>query len=164
MKQQMYSYKMWSLGLELIYKPSTPDVVAQHHSSSCTFLVASLAHGPDHVVSNPYPAQQSGDYAMMGAFANALNDTLHKPNLELFKFSGNATAYTRFISMLEATIEVKELDYRLRLLYLMQHCEGKAKLLIQFCVLLDPDVGYDEAKQILYENFGRKSLIAQGLY
>ena len=122
---------------------------------------SSLAHGLDHVVSNPYPAQQSGDYAMMGAFANALHNTLNKPNLELFKFSGDATAYTRFISTPEATIELKERDKRLRLLYLIQHCEGKAKSLIQYCVLLDPDVGYDKAKQILHENFGRKLLIAR---
>ena len=113
------------------------------------------------MVSNPYPAQQSGYYAMMGAFANALHNTLNKPNLELFKFSGDVTAYTRFISTLEATIKLKERDKRLRLLYLIQHCEGKAKSLIQYCVFLDPDVGYDKAKQILHENFGRKLLIAR---
>ena len=148
-------------GIDL--QPSASDVAVQPHSSSCTFPGSSLAHGPDHVVSNPYPVQQSGDYAMVGAFSNALHDTLNRPNLELFKFSGtgDATACTRFIGTLEATIEVKERDNRLRLLYLIQNCEGKAKSLIQYCVLLDPDVGYDKSKQILYENFRRKPLIAR---
>ena len=64
-------------------QPSALNVAVQPHSSSHTLPSSSLAHGLDHVVSNPYLAQQSGDYAMVEAFANALHDTLNKPNLEL---------------------------------------------------------------------------------
>ena len=38
-------------------QPSAPDVAVQHHSSLCTFSSSSLAHGPDHVVSNTYLVQ-----------------------------------------------------------------------------------------------------------
>ena len=104
--------------------------------------------------------EQSNDN-LVQAFTRALHANVNKPNLELFKFCGEATTYTRFITTFEATIEVNERDYRLKLIYLLQHCEGKAKSLIQHCVLLDPEIGYAKAKQLLYENFGRKPLIAR---
>ena len=83
---------------------------------------------------------------LVQAFTRALHANVNKPNLELFKFCGEATTYTRFIATFEATIEANERDYRLKLLYLLQHCEGKAKSLIQHCVLLDPEIGYAKAK------------------
>ena len=46
-------------------------------------------------------------------------------------------------------------------MYLLQHCEGKAKSLIEFCLLLDPVVGYQKAKETLKENYGRKNVIAR---
>jgi len=104
--------------------------------------------------------QSSNDGNLVAALTNVLQASMNKPNLDLFKFNSDATTYTRFINALEATIEKIEPDNRMRLLYLIQHCEGKAKSLIQYCVLLDPNVGYFKAKQILYENYGRKPLIA----
>ena len=104
--------------------------------------------------------EQSNDN-LVQAFTRALHANVNKPNLELFKFCGEATTYTRFIATFKATIEANERDYRLKLLCLLQHCEGKAKSLIQHCVLLDPEIGYAKAKQLLNENFGRKSLIAR---
>jgi len=47
------------------------------------------------------------------------------------------------------------------LLYLLQYCEGKAKRLIEHSALLDPKKGYKKAKEILFENFGRKNVIAR---
>ena len=47
------------------------------------------------------------------------------------------------------------------LLYLLQHREGEAKSLIEFCLLLDPAVGYEKAKETLKENYGRKNVIAR---
>ena len=67
----------------------------------------------------------------------------------------------RFISTLEAAIEMKERDNMLRLLYLIQHCEDKAKSLIQYCILLDPDVGYNKAN--IVREFWKKSLLLFGL-
>jgi len=60
---------------------------------------------------------------------------MNKLNLELFKFNGDATTYIRFINTLETTIEKIESDNHMRLLYIIQHCEGKAKSIIQYCVL-----------------------------
>ena len=63
---------------------------------------------------------------------------MSKPTLELFKFDGNPTAYSRFISVFESTVEATENDDRRKLLYLIQHCTGKAKSLIDYCLLLEP--------------------------
>ena len=47
------------------------------------------------------------------------------------------------------------------MLLLIQHCEGEAKKVIEFWLLLDPDEGYRKAKDILKKNFGRKNVIAR---
>ena len=47
-----------------------------------------------------------------------------KPIPELFKFDGNLTAYLRFISVFESTIENLESDDKAKLLCLIQHCTG----------------------------------------
>ena len=80
--------------------------------------------------------------------------------LELLKFNGNPMAYHRFMMTFAATIESAVPDNR-RLLYLLQYCEGKAKELIEHCALLEPSEGYEKAKEILYENYGRRSVIAR---
>ena len=75
------------------------------------------------------------------------------------KFDGNPTAYSRFIFTF--AIEQSEPDDRRKLLYLIQHCTGKAKSLIEYCLLLNPAEGLAKAKQVLYENFGKKNTIAR---
>ena len=93
--------------------------------------------------------------------ANLMKEAMSKPTLELFKFDGNPTAYSRFISVFESTLEATENDDRRKLLYLIQHCTGKAKSLIDYCLLLKPTQGLAKAKQILYENYGKKNMITR---
>jgi len=69
---------------------------------------------------------------------NLMKEAMTKPTLELFKFNGNPTANSRFIFMFETTTEAVETDDRRKLLYLIQHCTGKPKSLIEYCLLLDP--------------------------
>ena len=83
------------------------------------------------------------------------------PKIEILKFSGDPTKYTRFIKTFEANVEISVQDSNKRLLLLLQHCEGEAKRLIEFCLLLSPDEGYLKAKDILKDHFGRKNLIAR---
>ena len=74
---------------------------------------------------------------------------LRKPALEL-KF-GNPLTYMKFISAFESTIEAVEHDDKVKLLYLIQYCSGKAKSIIEYCLLLEPHQGFVKAKQILYD-------------
>ena len=93
--------------------------------------------------------------------ANVMKEAMSKPILELFKFDRNPTAYSRFISVFESTVVVTENDDRRKLLHLIQHCTGKAKSLIEYCLLLEPTQGLVKAKQILYENYSKKNMIAR---
>ena len=95
------------------------------------------------------------------SFSSAIRDSIHRPPLELIKFDGDPMKYSRFMTTFETTVEQVELDDQRRLLYLLQHCEGKAKSLIEFCLILDPAVGYQKGKQTLKENYGRKNVIAR---
>ena len=90
----------------------------------------------------------------------SLKSSVDCPKLELLKFNGNPMAYHRFMMTFAATIESAVPDNR-RLLYLLQYCEGKAKELIEHCALLEPGEGYEKAKEILYENYDRRSVIAR---
>ena len=54
-----------------------------------------------------------------------------------------------------------ECNNRRRLLYFIQHCTGKAKSFIEYCLLLEPYRRYAKEKQILYVNYGKKNAIAR---
>ena len=95
------------------------------------------------------------------AIANMMKESMIKPNLELFKFNGDPTAYARFVTTFETTIEAIESDDRKKLLYLIQLCGEKVKGLIDFCLLLEPSEKFAKAKQFLRENFGRKNIVAR---
>ena len=90
------------------------------------------------------------------AVANFMKEAMTKPTLELFKFDGNPTAYSRFVSAFKTTVEAVESNDSRKLLYLIQHCTEKAKSLIKYCLLLKPNQGFAKTKQILHENFGKK--------
>ena len=83
------------------------------------------------------------------------------PKIEILKFSGNPLDFVRFMKTFELNVESLIQDSSRCLLLLIQHCDGEAKKLIEFCLLLDPDEGYRKAKNILKENFGRKNVIAR---
>ena len=65
---------------------------------------------------------------------------LRKPALELLKFDGNPLRYLKFISAFESTIEAVEHDDKVKLLYLIQYCSGTAKSIIEYCLLLEPQI------------------------
>ena len=46
---------------------------------------------------------------------------------------------------------MKKRDNKLRLLYLIQYCEDKAKSLIQYCVLMDPDATFHDMMEFVKE-------------
>ena len=81
--------------------------------------------------------------------------------LELLKFDGNPLTYLKFISAFESTIEVVEHDDKVKLLYLIQYCSGKAKSISKYCLLLEPHQGFFKAKQNLYETYGKRNVIAR---
>jgi Protein of unknown function (DUF1759) len=85
------------------------------------------------------------------------------PKVELFMFNGDVTTYWNFIRQFELYIESKIEDPGLRLLYLMNYCEGEAKAAISDCMLLEPSVGYSKARALLKRWYGKLHVIARCL-
>ena len=83
------------------------------------------------------------------------------PKREFLSFDGDLKRYPRFMKSFEINVErrVKEDDEKLS--YLIQYCKGPARDAIENCLMLPPDEGYNEAKEILCKNFGQKHTIVR---
>ena len=71
--------------------------------------------------------------------------------------------YPRFIKGFEIHVERRVKDHDERLSFLIQYCRGAAKEAIENCVMLPPEQGYREAKDILRKNFGQKHIVVRAL-
>ncbi len=76
------------------------------------------------------------------------------PKSELTMFDGNPLKYFIFIRTFENNVEKDTDDYSRRLQLLIQYCTGKAKKLIESCIVLEAKEGYLKAKKMLAERFG----------
>ena len=72
---------------------------------------------------------------------------------ELMSFDGDPPKYFLFMRSFENSIEKHTDDKSRRLQLLIQYYSGKAKKMIESCVLLETDGGYEEAKKLLTERF-----------
>ena len=68
------------------------------------------------------------------------------PKSELMSFDGDPLKYFLFMRSFENSIEKDADDKSRRMQLLIQYCSGKAKKVIESCVLMEPDEGYEEAK------------------
>ncbi|CAI2732197.1 unnamed protein product [Schistosoma spindalis] len=101
---------------------------------------------------------------------NELKDTLRTtvnstvlPKIDMMFFDGQPSQYHRFISQFTSIIESKLSDKCQLLSYLSYYCKGKARTAIEACISLPSHLGYDRAKQILYDLFGKEHLVARNL-
>ena len=83
------------------------------------------------------------------------------PKRELMSFDGDPKGYPRFIKGFEVNVERRVNDYDERLTFLIQYCRGSAKEAIENCIMLPPEQGYREAKDILHKNFGQKHIVVR---
>ena len=68
------------------------------------------------------------------------------PKSELVTFDGNPLRYYIFMKSFETNVEKDTDDYSRWLQLLIQFCVGKAKKVIENCILLDLEEGYKEVK------------------
>ncbi|XP_077976283.1 uncharacterized protein LOC120332657 [Styela clava] len=80
---------------------------------------------------------------------------LNRPKPEVLYFSGDSMNYHMFRRNFAAQIDENVDSYAARLSYLLQHCTGEARKLIQSCAKLDPEEGYQKAIKLLEKNYGR---------
>jgi len=84
--------------------------------------------------------------------------TMPKPDIT--QFDGNPLNYWTFIRTFEEVIEKKSLSESEKLNFLLQYCNDNVKKIINNCVLLSPNNGYTEARNILHERYGDPYVIA----
>ena len=95
------------------------------------------------------------------SLASALQLPRDFPQLEVIKFNGDPRKYAKFIRTFDQTVGAVNLRANKKRLYLVQHCQGEAKQLIEYCCLLDPENGYTKALNFLKEKYGRPNVIAR---
>ena len=91
-------------------------------------------------------------------------ERIEMPKREFLSFNGDPKRYPQFIKSFEINVErrVKEDDEKLS--YLIMYCKGAAKDAIENCLMLPPEKGYKEAKEILRKNFGQKHIIVRAFF
>jgi transposase InsO family protein len=88
-------------------------------------------------------------------------DTLQMPRSELQLFDGDPLKYWPFIRAFRHTVDNKATDPGTKLTCLLQYCTGRAKSLLQCCLVKEPSDGYKHALELLEERFGNNFIIAQ---
>ena len=92
--------------------------------------------------------------------ATSLKDSLLAPKQEIKKFKGDPQTYQMFVSSFEAaTSSIK--DPRSKLNYLVQSCENEARDVIETYIILEPEEGFEKAKQALQKRYGRPHTVAR---
>ena len=68
-------------------------------------------------------------------------------------------SYSRFIRAFEHNIERVIADDASRMAHLTQLCTGEAARVIECCVLMSPEIGYPQARELLKDRFGDEVII-----
>ena len=97
---------------------------------------------------------QSGDGMLYLDTMKQLATATLLPKSELVIFDGNPLNFSLFMCSFENNVEKCTSNFSKMLLLLIQVFEGKARMVIENCILLEPREGYLKAKQLLFERFG----------
>ena len=90
------------------------------------------------------------------------NEAVMLPKSEILRFDGSARNFQRFLTSFDMNVDSKGISDSAKLTYLIQYCDGKAKELIEDCIMfIDPSKGYQEARQLLKTEYGKRHEIAR---
>ena len=109
---------------------STPVVTVASRIPTHVFATEEAA--PIVLLKEPHQTTSSGKLVPYVVSSRARSE-IDLPKVEFLKSSGNPMTYTRFMSSFEANVEKAVIDCSKKLLLLIQHCDGEAKRLIEFC-------------------------------
>jgi len=105
------------------------------------------------------PGPPSGQ--VQGDLSQQLIAAVSMPHAQLMSFDGSPLEYWTFIRAFENSVEKVCEDSVSRLTRLLQYCTGKAKRVIQCCAVMEPDMGYKRAHELLRDRFGNSYVIAE---
>ncbi|XP_072164399.1 uncharacterized protein [Diadema setosum] len=107
---------------------------------------------------SPTPVNANVNNSTLPDIFSAVDLAMNMPKSDLTQFDGNPLEYCSFINKFEATIECKPVNDKMKLMYLIQFCAGKARDSIENCTFLGPE-GYRKAREILHDQFGQPFLV-----
>ena len=114
---------------------------------------------------NPHQSRPTSNQATaLDGSLNALSQAIIQtqlPKREIAVFDGNPRQYQTFITNFQANVSNKFEDEVTRLTYLLQYCSGKARDVIDDCILLPEKLCFTTALSRLKERFGTPYLIAE---
>ena len=116
--------------------------------------IAESPKGSEKQQCSPSCSSEYGDNYL--ATMKRLAEASMLPKCEFIHFDGNALRYYIFMKHFESQVEKDTDDNGRRLQLLIQYCNGKARKVVESCILLGEEEGYKEAKRLLEERFGSK--------
>ena len=88
-------------------------------------------------------------------------DTMQLPKCELAKFNGDPLQYWLFTRSFDAAVGDTYVSPSVKLNRLCHYCEGEALSVIQSCLVMEPQLGYTKARELLRERFGNDYRISE---
>ena len=92
-----------------------------------------------------------------------LIESLNLPKVAIPEFDGDPKYYHSFIVMFDEMVGRTKQASEVKLTRLLQFTKGEAHKAIRSCVLMDKEIGYNHARDILRERFGNTHLVTQQL-
>lgn len=89
-----------------------------------------------------------------------LIDAIRLPTTQLPSFDGDPLKYWSFIRTFDNIMETGNIESSAKLVRLIQACTGKAKKVIECCLVMNADEGYKRARELLRERFGDEYMIS----
>jgi hypothetical protein len=90
-----------------------------------------------------------------------LINSIQMPRVEMMTFDGDPLKYWEFARAFENCVEREMVDENSKLTRLLHYCSGKAKKVIQCCLVMKPSEGFTRAKHLLKERFGDDYTISE---
>ena len=124
-------------------------------ASMTTKLITNTSLNPHAEAYEPITATQnrislSDVHLQIGDIASAMS----LPSPDVPTFSGDHTEYNSFILAFDTRISPRTVHNSDRLYYLHQYVKGEPRELIDGCLHMSPDVGYQEARRLLQIEYG----------
>ena len=103
----------------------------------------------------------NADNSHIGNFQYEMMHMMHLPKTEVIKFDGNPLKYWSFIRFFVNSICDTPISDNAKLNRMLQDCTGNALEVIECCVVMEPELGYTEARRLLLHRFGNQFTIAK---
>ena len=89
-----------------------------------------------------------------------LIDAIRLPTTQFLLLDGDPLRFWSFIRTFYNVMEMDDINSSSKLIHLVHACTERVKKVIKCCVVMHADAGYKRARELLWERFGDKFMIA----